>query len=138
MDISTLFKTIHSFDSLSHVSLRVIFPPLSRPPSLLTPPPQPDPPRHRHSFDLSAPHVSLSEYSPLFYRFPDAPIPLRLPNKRKASEEPDGPNDGVSSSSKDFEAGRVTCEACGDSVSYRDERTGVFTTKHWDAHKLGW
>jgi hypothetical protein len=63
---------------------------------------------------------------------------FRLPSKRKASEELDGPNDAVSSSSKDFEAGRVTCEACGDSVSYRDERTGVFTTKHWDAHKLGW
>ena len=63
---------------------------------------------------------------------------FRLPSKRKASEELDGPNDGVSSSSKDFEAGRVTCEACGDSVSYRDERTGAFTTKHWDAHKLGW
>ncbi|KAN0109203.1 hypothetical protein V8E52_009531 [Russula decolorans] len=62
---------------------------------------------------------------------------FRLPSKRKASEELDGPNDAVSSSSKDFEAGRVTCEACGDSVSYRDERTGVFTTKHWDAHKLG-
>ena len=64
----------------------------------------------------------------------------RLPAKRKASEEPDDSQDGVpsSSSSKDFEAGRVTCEACGESVSYRDESTGAFTTKHWDAHKLGW
>ena len=73
-----------------------------------------------------------------FFAAPLIPIMFRLPSKRKASEELDGPNDAVSSSSKDFEAGRVTCEACGDSVSYRDERTGVFTTKHWDAHKLGW
>ncbi|KAF8468088.1 hypothetical protein DFH94DRAFT_285834 [Russula ochroleuca] len=63
--------------------------------------------------------------------------PPMLPAKRKASEEPDAPHDSISSSSKDFEAGRVTCEACGDAVSYRDERTGAFTTKHWDAHKLG-
>ncbi|KAI9507151.1 hypothetical protein F5148DRAFT_150886 [Russula earlei] len=67
---------------------------------------------------------------------PPAP-PSRLSVKRKASEEPDVPPDGIPTSSKDFEAGRVTCEACGDSVSYRDERTGAFTTKHWDAHKLG-
>ncbi|KAH9957007.1 hypothetical protein BC827DRAFT_1157493 [Russula dissimulans] len=60
-----------------------------------------------------------------------------LPVKRKASEDPDTPQDTVPSSSKDFEAGRVTCEACGEPVSYRDERTGAFTTKHWDAHKLG-
>jgi hypothetical protein len=69
---------------------------------------------------------------------PDVSFLPRLPAKRKASEEPDGPHDSVSSSSKDFEAGRVTCEACGDSVSYRDELSGAFTTKHWDAHKLGW
>lgn len=82
--------------------------------------------------------MSVSLLFPFFGTLPDPPILLRLPSKRKASEEPDGPNDGVSSSSKDFEAGRVTCEACGDSVSYQDERTGAFTTKHWDAHKLGW
>lgn len=81
--------------------------------------------------------MSASDRTPPSTDTPSPSPPSMLPNKRKASEELDGPNDGVSSSSKDFEAGRVTCEACGDSVSYRDERTGVFTTKHWDAHKLG-
>ncbi|KAI0294495.1 hypothetical protein B0F90DRAFT_1756905 [Multifurca ochricompacta] len=68
-----------------------------------------------------------------------SPPPMR-PAKRKISQEPDldgpHPHNDVPPS-KDFEAGRVTCEACGESVSYRDERTGVFTTKHWDAHRLG-
>lgn len=61
-----------------------------------------------------------------------------LPVKRKASQGPDALQDpdGVPSSSKDFESGRVPCEACGESVSYRDERSGAFTTKHWDTHKL--
>ena len=60
--------------------------------------------------------------------------------KRKASQGPDSPQDLDSgpSSSKDFESGRVTCEDCGEAVSYRDERSGAFTTKHWDTHKLGW
>ncbi|KAF8268837.1 hypothetical protein EI94DRAFT_1095948 [Lactarius quietus] len=63
----------------------------------------------------------------------------RLPVKRKASQGPDSQQDldSVPSSSKDFESGRVTCEDCGESVSYRDERSGAFTTKHWDTHKLG-
>ncbi|KAI0248760.1 hypothetical protein BJV78DRAFT_770591 [Lactifluus subvellereus] len=68
---------------------------------------------------------------------PSPSPPPMLPAKRKALEDPDDSQDGVPSSSKDFEAGRVTCEACGESVSYRDESTGAFTTKHWDAHKLG-
>ncbi|KAI0262362.1 hypothetical protein BC834DRAFT_925275 [Gloeopeniophorella convolvens] len=58
--------------------------------------------------------------------------------KRKASEEPGSAQDDRPSSSKEYESGRVTCETCGESVSYRDERTGAFTTKHWDAHKLKW
>lgn len=71
---------------------------------------------------------------------PHSPPPM-LPLKRKASHGPDSPQDmdSVPSSSKDkdFESGRVTCEDCGESVSYRDERSGAFTTKHWDTHKLG-
>ncbi|KAH8993001.1 hypothetical protein EDB92DRAFT_521826 [Lactarius akahatsu] len=69
---------------------------------------------------------------------PPSPSPM-LPMKRKASQSPDTQEDldSVPSSSKDFESGRVTCEDCGESVSYRDERSGAFTTKHWDTHKLG-
>lgn len=86
----------------------------------------------------SPPPMSVCPLGSSFHPIPDISLLFRLPIKRKASEEPDGSHDGVSSSSKDFDAGRVTCEACGDSVSYQDERTGAFTIKHWDAHKLGW
>lgn len=123
--------------SLSHVSLRVTLSPLFLPLSPLTRPSTARPPLPQTLLPPPRPrclYLSLAS----FHSLPDIPISCRLPSKRKASEELDGPNDSVSSSSKDFEAGRVTCEACGDSVSYRDERTGAFTTKHWDAHKLGW
>ncbi|KAH9989918.1 hypothetical protein BJV74DRAFT_878122 [Russula compacta] len=80
---------------------------------------------------LSPAHLSFKQPDPSFDR-----RRLSFPSTH-ASEEPDGPHGDVPSSSKDFEAGRVTCEACGKSVSYRDEHTGLFTTQHWDAHKLG-
>jgi hypothetical protein len=104
---------------------------------MLTCPPTAGPPLPQTLLPLPRPRCQALSFTS-FYRLPDTPILFRLPSKRKTSEELDGPNDAVSSSSKDFEAGRVTCEACGDSVSYQDERTGAFTTKHWDAHKLGW
>ncbi|KAH9988543.1 hypothetical protein BJV77DRAFT_964355 [Russula vinacea] len=79
--------------------------------------------------------MSASDRTPPSTTTPSPSPPPMLPAKRKASEEPDGPHDSVSSSSKDFEAGRVTCEACGDSVSYRDElpvplppNTGMLTS----------
>ena len=102
---------------------------------------QPDSPFYNLSLSHSAPDVrhSLWLRSSRVLHCSDVLLLARLPVKRKASEEPDSPHrDDAPSSSKDFEAGRVTCEACGESVSYRDERTGSFTTKHWDAHKLKW
>lgn len=38
----------------------------------------------------------------------------------------------------EYETGRVICEVCGSGVSFRDEDTGGFTLKHWDAHRLQW
>ncbi|KAG6381842.1 hypothetical protein JVT61DRAFT_453 [Boletus reticuloceps] len=35
----------------------------------------------------------------------------------------------------EYETGRVICEVCGEGVSFRDEATGGFTLKHWDAHR---
>ncbi|KAG9313266.1 hypothetical protein JVU11DRAFT_6731 [Chiua virens] len=35
----------------------------------------------------------------------------------------------------EYETGRVICEVCGEGVSFRDEGTGGFTLKHWDAHR---
>ncbi|TFK37321.1 hypothetical protein BDQ12DRAFT_156071 [Crucibulum laeve] len=36
----------------------------------------------------------------------------------------------------EYETGRVICEVCGGGVSFRDEDTGGFTLKHWDAHRV--
>ncbi|KAI0954778.1 hypothetical protein AcW1_006564 [Taiwanofungus camphoratus] len=36
----------------------------------------------------------------------------------------------------EYETGRVICESCGEGISFRDEVTGGFTVKHWDAHRL--
>lgn len=38
----------------------------------------------------------------------------------------------------EYETGRVTCESCGASISFRDEATGGFTVKHWDLHRQQW
>ncbi|KAL4065716.1 hypothetical protein V8B97DRAFT_2025625 [Scleroderma yunnanense] len=64
------------------------------------------------------------------------------PRKRKAPTEGDASDaaqDTVSGSplapKGEYETGRVICEVCGDGVSFRDESTGGFTLKHWDAHR---
>ncbi|KAF9474112.1 hypothetical protein BDN70DRAFT_936904 [Pholiota conissans] len=35
----------------------------------------------------------------------------------------------------EYEAGRVICEACGMGVSFRDDESGGFTLKQWEAHR---
>ncbi|TFY82309.1 hypothetical protein EWM64_g1697, partial [Hericium alpestre] len=58
-----------------------------------------------------------------------------VPRKRKQGKGWNDPGLPADHSSE-YESGRVTCETCGESVSFRDEETGGFTLKHWDAHKL--
>ncbi|KAK0214849.1 hypothetical protein IW262DRAFT_1403324 [Armillaria fumosa] len=36
----------------------------------------------------------------------------------------------------EYESGRVICETCSTSVSFRDEHSGEFTLKHWEAHRV--
>ena len=36
----------------------------------------------------------------------------------------------------EYETGRVVCQACGIGVSFRDEATGDFSLKHWEAHRM--
>lgn len=36
----------------------------------------------------------------------------------------------------EYETGRVTCEECGEAVSFRDESTGGFTVSLWEAHRM--
>ncbi|KAI0046046.1 hypothetical protein FA95DRAFT_1672021 [Auriscalpium vulgare] len=62
----------------------------------------------------------------------DASAPT-LPRKRKADDD-SAPSDGEGEGAQ-FKSGLVTCETCTEAVSFRDEDTGAFTTKHWDAHR---
>jgi hypothetical protein len=39
---------------------------------------------------------------------------------------------------EEYQTGRVICEICGTGVSFRDERTGGFTLKQWNEHRLTW
>lgn len=67
------------------------------------------------------------------------------PNSRKrktppergdsADAEGESVDDSAAPPKGEYETGRVMCEVCGDGVSFRDEATGGFTLKHWDAHR---
>ncbi|KAG6335796.1 hypothetical protein ID866_3292 [Astraeus odoratus] len=70
------------------------------------------------------------------------PPPVVNPRKRKAPPEgdaSDAADDTIAGSPLpprgEYETGRVICEVCGEGVSFRDESTGGFTLKHWDAHR---
>ncbi|KAF7968535.1 hypothetical protein HWV62_30147 [Athelia sp. TMB] len=62
-----------------------------------------------------------------------------LIHKRKASHISDT-SDSPALPSKiakgEYETGRVICEVCSEGISFRDETSGGFTLKHWDAHRL--
>ncbi|KAH7922070.1 hypothetical protein BV22DRAFT_1037875 [Leucogyrophana mollusca] len=65
------------------------------------------------------------------------------PRKRKAHPEAgdlpdaqaDDGNSPQSTTKGEYETGRVICEVCGEGVSFRDDNSGGFTLKHWDAHR---
>ncbi|KAF8553015.1 hypothetical protein OG21DRAFT_1311843 [Imleria badia] len=65
------------------------------------------------------------------------------PRKRKTPPARDHSPEGDTKTTKgsptvpkgEYETGRVICEVCGEGVSFRDEATGGFTLKHWDAHR---
>ncbi|EMD39107.1 hypothetical protein CERSUDRAFT_112800 [Gelatoporia subvermispora B] len=72
---------------------------------------------------------------------------LTLPQKRKVApaegdfppgtfDVAEGKTDGADDTKGEYESGRVICEGCGEGISFRDEATGGFTVKHWDAHRL--
>ncbi|KIK95067.1 hypothetical protein PAXRUDRAFT_827372 [Paxillus rubicundulus Ve08.2h10] len=74
---------------------------------------------------------------------PDSLSAPSNPRKRKTPPHRAGSLDGDSESTNaspsapkgEYETGRVICEVCAEGVSFRDEATGGFTLKHWDAHR---
>lgn len=60
-----------------------------------------------------------------------APKPARRASESSQTNDADSPKN-------EYETGRVTCESCGESISFRDEATKGFTVKHWDLHRQEW
>ena len=56
---------------------------------------------------------------------------------RDSSEAPSDDSE-ARPAKNEYETGRVKCEGCGQEASFRDEATGGFTLKLWDAHRLKW
>ena len=81
----------------------------------------------------SAPLIRLHAHEPTNPRKRKTPpardlSPLPDPHLILSPEPPKG----------EYETGRVICEVCGEGVSFRDEASGGFTLKHWDAHRQQW
>jgi len=83
-----------------------------------------------HRSDVSPPRELLSASSP-------NPRKRKSPPERGDSADAEGESvdDSVTVPKGEYETGRVMCEVCGEGVSFRDETTGGFTLKHWDAHR---
>ncbi|KJA16554.1 hypothetical protein HYPSUDRAFT_289188 [Hypholoma sublateritium FD-334 SS-4] len=87
--------------------------------------PAPDPPIAGASAPASpAPTNSTPRTPPS----PAAPSP--------AASAPAQPAPAAEAPSSEYEAGRVVCEACAGSVSFRDDASGGFTLRHWEAHRV--
>lgn len=80
---------------------------------------------------------SCAQLHPLFYRNSRK---RKTPPERGDSADAEGESvDGsVTVPKGEYETGRVMCEVCSEGVSFRDEATGGFTLKHWDAHRQQW
>ncbi|KDQ57282.1 hypothetical protein JAAARDRAFT_47872 [Jaapia argillacea MUCL 33604] len=53
----------------------------------------------------------------------------------RPSDDPVNGSAPVDPPTGEYATGRVICEFCGAGISFRDEATGGFTLKHWDAHR---
>lgn len=61
-----------------------------------------------------------------------------IPLKRRASADVPQELPPTPAKTSAHERGRVTCEACGEAISFKDGANGTFTLEHWDAHRLKW
>jgi hypothetical protein len=86
--------------------------------------------------------TSSSEHLASRQRIDESPSTSRIPLKRKSSpqeqkNQPKMDRRTLHPPHGEYESGRVNC-VCGKAVSFRDESTGGFTLKHWDAHRQQW
>ncbi|KAI0332675.1 hypothetical protein GY45DRAFT_1335357 [Cubamyces sp. BRFM 1775] len=64
--------------------------------------------------------------------------PVARPRSPERADSPSETDAGTQSTSPtdEYGSGRIICETCGDGISIRDEATGAFTVKHWEAHRV--
>ena len=86
-------------------------------------------------------------YSDVFFLFPSVPqkrkaLSPQEPAAAGAPAEPTTPTSGHAPdgqpSKNEYEDGHITCEACGEEISFRDGSTGGFTVRQWDLHRAQW
>lgn len=65
----------------------------------------------------------------------DPPTPEPVPN---SPPSPSAVNPVDLPTKTEYENGEVICEVCGNGISFRDEDSGEFNLKQWDAHRLNW
>ncbi|THH30509.1 hypothetical protein EUX98_g3678 [Antrodiella citrinella] len=103
---------------------------------------QPEAPLHAAEAVVSSASTSVPSPSSMVPQKrkdpPAGDFPLGALNQ---SEAPVPPSESVDTNSTqtdkdEYETGRVLCEACGEGISFRDEASGTFTVKHWDAHRI--
>ncbi|TBU24181.1 hypothetical protein BD311DRAFT_730013 [Dichomitus squalens] len=63
-----------------------------------------------------------------------APVRPREPERAASQSETDAGTHSTSPTDE-YGSGRIICESCGEGISIKDEATGGFTVKHWDAHR---
>lgn len=89
----------------------------------------------------SSPYDFIRSYNPFHHQlFHRNSRKRKTPPERGDSADAEGESvdDSVAVPKGEYETGRVMCEVCSEGVSFRDEATGGFTLKHWDAHRQQW
>ncbi|KAF8624935.1 hypothetical protein AX17_006961 [Amanita inopinata Kibby_2008] len=81
----------------------------------------------------TSPHVQSPPANPLKRKEPSG---VTEREHKPFSPTPTLPAGVTDTHQGEYEKGRVICEVCGSAVTFRDEETGGFTLKHWDAHRL--
>jgi len=88
----------------------------------------------KHSSIVNRPFPRLGQCS-FVYR---NPLKRKEPSEDKSNSAPNLLPAGAIIPPGEYETGRVICEFCGAGVSFRDDDTGEFSLKPWNAHRNSW
>ncbi|KAF8652508.1 hypothetical protein AX16_004364 [Volvariella volvacea WC 439] len=81
-------------------------------------------PRSRTASPASSPHLKRKQEHT-----------EQVPEQPSRSPSPANPAAGSSNQQGEYESGKVVCQSCNASISFRDETTGKFNIKLWETHR---